>query len=135
MSLKIAIVGNSKINIGIAMAGDLTLAGHDVHFYIFPEENDTRIEIEKFGGILLDEPTDQTICKMKGLANPILENTIESAVKDAEIIVLDLPPLEIEEKFSYIILYLHDDQIVHFNTHGYWSVLRVMEQPRKSGKS
>jgi len=38
MSLKIAVIGNTGMNIGAAVAGDMALAGHDVRFLLWPDQ-------------------------------------------------------------------------------------------------
>ena len=38
MTLKIAVVGNTGMNIGAAVAGDMALGGHDVRFLLWPEQ-------------------------------------------------------------------------------------------------
>ena len=38
MTATIAIIGNSRLHIGMALAGDLALGGHDVRFAPWPDQ-------------------------------------------------------------------------------------------------
>ena len=136
MTETVAIVGNSALNIGVAMAGDLALAGHDVAFFLWPDQRETYGAVKGAGGIRLLEPTDQTLSGRTGVSRPRTVTTeLAAALAEADLVVMDVAALELESRFAELLPHLRNDQVVHVNTHGYWPALRVAGTLREAGKA
>jgi opine dehydrogenase len=58
---------------------------------------------------------------------------VEEALKDVDVVFCDLPVFELEKRFEAIAPYLQDEQIVYFNTYGYWAALRAANILKESG--
>lgn len=136
MTGTIAIVGNTKLNIGIAMAGDLALAGHDVTFFLWPDQGETYEAVVECGGIQMRDPADHTLSGRTGVGRPRRVTTeLTAAVAGADLVVMDVAAPELERRFAELLPHLRNDQIVHVNTHGYWPSLRVAGALRETGKT
>jgi opine dehydrogenase len=136
MSDSIAIIGNTALNIGIAMAGDLTLAENRVGFCIWPDQRDTLDAVLGEGGIHMDEPISETLSGRTGLAKPTyVGDDPAQAMEGAGLIVMDVAASEIEQRFAQVLPHLQDGQVVHVNTHGYWPALRLAGALKAAGKT
>lgn len=136
MTEHIAIIGNSGLNIGIFMAGDLALAGEEVAFFLWPDQSETRARVVEGGGIRMEEPADRTLSRRTGLGLPrLVTQDLSAAVDGASLVVMDVAAAELESRFAELAPHLADGQVVHINTHGYWPALRVARQLRSAGKS
>ena len=135
MTKQVAIIGNTPLNLGTGVGADLALASHDVRFCGWPENADILVEIEKRGGLEVLGGVNELISKLNGLATfKVATMDIAQAVKGADLIIMDAPWLEIEERFSRVLPHLENGQVVHINTHGYWGAFRVAAQLRAAGK-
>lgn len=61
MTLSIAVIGNSGLNIGAAMASDLALAGHDVRFQLWADQLECLDAARTASGIRLGPPATETL--------------------------------------------------------------------------
>jgi opine dehydrogenase len=59
---------------------------------------------------------------------------VEEALKDVDVVFCDIPVFELEKRFEAVAPYLQDEQIVYFNTYGYWATLRAANILKESGK-
>jgi opine dehydrogenase len=124
MKPKIAVFG--ALNNGLTVAADLTLAGYRVNLLELPEFQQKIAPIQKAGGIQLSGEKHALVSGKTGLAKLNMVTTdVEEALKDVDIIFVDVPVTEYEARFKAIAQYLKDGQIVNFNTYGYWPCLRV----------
>ena len=129
MTLSIAMVGNSGLNIGAAMAGDLALAGHDVRFQLWADQLDCLDAVRAEGGIRIGPPATETLSGCSGLGKPrILTDDPAQAVSGADLVVMDVAALELEERAAQLIPHLENGQVLHVNTHGYWPALRLASE-------
>jgi hypothetical protein len=132
---RIAVIGNSQINIGAGVAADLALAGHDVAFFNWPESREIIDEINAQGGIEVRGDPNELVSGRLGLAKPRLATTdIAAALSDAELVIVDVPWLDLERRFAQMLPSLVNGQVVHINMHGYWGAFRVAPMLRAAGK-
>ncbi len=102
---KICVIGAG--NGGSAIAGDMTLAGHDCHLYEFPEYVDNIRPIIDSGGI------EVTGIARTGFAKLALATTnIEEAVKGTSVIMVSTQALAHERLAHDVAPYLKDGQAV-----------------------
>ncbi len=136
MTVAIAMVGNTILNIGAAMSGDLALGGHDVRFALWDDQTDCLDAIRAAGGITLTPPASQTLSGCNGLGTPrILTNDPAEAVTGANLVVMDVQAIELEERAAKLIPHLENGQVLYVNTHGYWPGLRLAAALRSAGKA
>lgn len=133
--MKVAVIGNSAINVGTAVAADLALAGHDVSFAMWTGGDDLLEAMRRRGGIAFHGRTEHALGRRASLAQPRLYDALSDAVADAEIIILDMPAPEFETKFALLVDHLRNGQIVHVNIHGYWPGLRLAPMLRAAGRA
>ena len=135
MGLKIATFGNQHMNLGHAIAADLTLAGHEVSILDLPEYAENIEGIKKQGGIHVDGNTDALTSGKTGFAEIGLVTTDpEEALRDADLIFLDVPADALEKRVRAIAPFIKDGAVLHFNYYGYWSSLRVAPILKEFGK-
>jgi opine dehydrogenase len=130
----VAVIGNSAINSGFAVAADLAMAGHAVRLAAWPGAEATLEPIRRRGGIELAGLVDQLLSRTLGLATPRLADTPAEALKGARLVYLDMPAPEFEERFATLIPHLEPGQVVHVNIHGYWPALRLAPLLRRAGR-
>jgi opine dehydrogenase len=133
--MKIAVIGNSAINAGTAVAADLALAGHDVRFAMWPGGEDLIEAIRRKGGLELAGRVAHARAGRGGLARTQICDALAEAAAGAEIVVLDMPAPEFESKFALLVDHLAPGQIVHVNLHGYWPALRLAPLLRDAGRA
>lgn len=135
VSRRIAVIGNSLINIGAGVAADLALAGHDVAFFNWPDSPGIIDEINAQGGIEVRGDTNELVSGKLGLAKLRVATTdIGEALSDAELVIVDVPWLDLERRFAQMLPSLVNGQVVHINMHGYWGAFRVAPMLRAAGK-
>lgn len=132
--MQVAVIGNSTLNGGFAVAADLALVGHDIRLAVWSGMEATLEPIAARGGIELVGKLEHATGGCGGVAKLRIE-TQRDAIRGAEVVVLDAPPLEFEIRFQEIVDALEEDQIVLFNLHGYWPALRVAPLLRAAGKT
>lgn len=121
--MRLAVIGDSTIHAGFAIAADCALAGHDVRIAAWPGEEGSLAPVARRGGIELTGRVDQALAGDGGLARVELCELAE-VVQGAELIVIDTPAPTFEARFETLAPHLADGQIVHVAMHGYWPALR-----------
>ena len=90
MMHRIAVIGNSAINLGVGCAADLALAGHDVSLFVWPEDAAFLDVIKAQGGIEVRGDTRELVSGKTGRASLRTATTdIAEAVDGAELIIVD----------------------------------------------
>jgi opine dehydrogenase len=103
--MKIAILGNSPLNIGIACAAELAAMGHEVH-----------VALSALPGAV----------EIAGQGRwPLHPGTAKSALHDADFAVIDIPPPDLLAVLEPHLADLSRVPVVHVNSHGYWPALRL----------
>lgn len=136
MPLKIAVMGNTGMNIGAAVAGDMALAGHDVRFLLWPEQRECLDACRAAGGIEMGDPASETISGKTGLA-PLTAITDDpsEALAGADLVVMDEAQLDLEARAPKFIPHLENGQVLHVNMHGYWPGFRLAPLLRAADKA
>lgn len=127
---RVAVIGSSGFNVGVAVAADLALAGYAVAFWPGDAGGAIHAEADRRGGIVVEGPPEQLVSGKIGLARPRLTGNAGAAVDGADLIVLDAAPAAVEDVFAAILPALAAGQVVHINTHGYWPALRLADPLR-----
>jgi len=123
--MNIAILGNSPTNAGIAMAADMSLAGHDVRLARWSAADADFDAIRKNGGIDLAGDPRHLVSGRLGKATPALCDQPAQAIEGAELVVLDFAPADLEARVAGIAPMLAGGQVLHINTNSYWSAFRA----------
>jgi len=136
MKPKVAVFGNSGLNIGHGIAADLSLAGYEVRLFDLPRFHEMIMPIQKLGGILVSGDLNALTSKQTGFSKiELITTDPEKALEDVDVIFIDIyPAYEIEERFRLIAPYIKDGAIVNFNNYGYWPSLRVADILQEEGK-
>lgn len=135
MRPNIAIFGNQPINLGHAIAADLTLAGYKVNVFDLPEYENTLEPIRGLGGIHVTGDTKATVSGKTGFAKLNMVTTDpKKALRDVDLLFIDVPAHEFENRLKPIIPYIKDGAVLHFNYYGYWPSLRMTNLLREAGK-
>jgi opine dehydrogenase len=132
---KVAVIGNTARAIGAVCAADLTLAGHQVRYTVFPEHKDQLPELRKEEGFTVEGDAKHLISRKTGFAklDKICDTTAE-ALKDAEAVLIEVDIHQLEEKFSKMIPEFARGAVVHVQSHGYWPAARLTPLLRKAGR-
>ncbi len=133
--MEIAVIGNSVVNTGFAVAADFALAGHSVRVAAWPGAETSLDPLRRKGGIELTGDPRQSNSGKLGLAKPALKDSPKEALAGAKLVFLDMLAPEFEERFPKIVEHLEPGQVVHVNIHGYWPALRLAPYLRAAGKS
>ncbi|WP_431285630.1 NAD/NADP octopine/nopaline dehydrogenase family protein [Humitalea sp. 24SJ18S-53] len=133
--MKVAVIGWSPFDVGPALAADLALAGHEVHFAPWPDQGAMLETILRNGGLDVVGGTGETISGGSGRA-PVasIGMDIAQAVAGAEVVLVDCAPPELEARMPSLIPHLERGQVVHVNSHGYFVVLRLLPLLAAAGK-
>ncbi|MBN1103670.1 MAG: NAD/NADP octopine/nopaline dehydrogenase family protein [Deltaproteobacteria bacterium] len=135
MRPKIAVYGNQHMNLGHAVAADLTLAGHEVTVFDLPEHGNTIAPLLDMGGIHVSGNPKALVSGKTGFAKPHRISTDpEEALRGVDLLFIDVPTDAFETRLEPIIPYIRDGAVLHFNYYGYWPSLRVAPLLRKAGK-
>lgn len=123
---RVAIVGNRGANIGAWMAGDLALAGFEVRFCLWDDEQDCYDAFKAAGGVFMNGPASETVSGRTGLGVPkTTTKDPAEALAGAELVVMDVAATELEDRVRRIVPYLENDQVLYINSHAHWSGLRL----------
>ena len=110
--MKVAILGAGHG--GIAMAGDLTLAGHEVRLAALPDHAGNLQLLQAFGGIMVEGITSSGA--PPGFARPALMTTdLAAALKGAQVVMVVVPAFGQEPYMRALIEHGEKGQIVVFN--------------------
>lgn len=123
---KVAIIGAG--NGGITAAADLTHRGFDVCLYEMPEYQKNLDGIRKKGGI---DFTDENGEKFIDFNN--VTSDIETAVHDAEIIMLTVPSFAIENISGVLAPHIDESQIIFINGAGTMGSVRFVNKAKEMG--
>ena len=135
MKPKIATFGNQRINLGHAIAADLSLAGYEVNVFDLPENEDGLQPLRELGGIHVTGDTKVIASGKTGFAKLNMVTTDpEEALRDVDLLFVDVPAHEFEIRMKPIIPYIKDGAVLHFNYYGYWPSLRLANLLREAGK-
>lgn len=135
MPFPVAVIGNSSLNIGFAVAADLSLAGHEVRLAHWPDRADALDPVRSRGGFEVQGNPTELVSGKLGHARPTMITTdVGAALRGADVILLDVEPAELEARFATLLPDLVDGQIVHVNMHGGWPALRLAPLLRAVGK-
>ena len=79
---RVAVIGNTPRAIGAVCAADLTLAGHQVRFAVFPEQRDQLSAVRKAGGFSVEGDAKHLVSKKTGFAklDRICDTTAEPSI-------------------------------------------------------
>ncbi|MGI0490082.1 NAD/NADP octopine/nopaline dehydrogenase family protein [Pantanalinema rosaneae CENA516] len=132
--MRIAVIGNTPVNGGVAVAADLALCGHDVAFAPWPGEEKQLDPLLDQGGIRLEGETALALSGAGGLASLRLTASLPEALDGAELVLLDMAAPDFEMRFAQLLPVLARDQHVHVNMHGYWPALRLAPLLRDAGR-
>ncbi|NKB57972.1 MAG: hypothetical protein GKS00_16735 [Alphaproteobacteria bacterium] len=136
MTVAIAVIGNTGMNIGATMAGDLALGGHDVRFAPWPDQAECLEAVRAAGGITLMPPSAPSPSARSGLGTPrILTDDPAEAIAGADLVVMDVEPAELEERAAGLIPHLENGQVLFVSTYGYWPALRLAPALRAADKA
>lgn len=136
MKPKVAVYGNQHMNLGHAIAADLTLAGHQVTLFDLPEHRQSLQPIEAMGGIQVSGNPRALVAGRTGLAKPHKVTTDpEEGLRGVELLFVDVPADEFRERMTPVIPYIEDGAVLHFNYYGYWPALRLAPLLKEAGKA
>jgi opine dehydrogenase len=132
---KVAVIGNTARAIGAVCASDMTLSGHQVRFAVFPEQKDQLPALRAAGGFTVDGGAQHLVSKKAGFAklDKICDTTAE-ALRDAEVVLIEVDMHQLEKKFSAMIPEFARGAVVHVQSHGYWPAARLTPLLRKAGR-
>jgi len=132
---RVAVIGNTARAIGAVCAADLTLSGHQVRFCVFPEQKDQLPAIRAAGGFNVEGDPKHLISKKTGFAklDKICDTTAE-ALKDAEVVLIEVDMAQLEDKFRRMIPEFARGAVVHVQSHGYWPAARLTPLLRNAGR-
>jgi opine dehydrogenase len=132
---KVAVIGNTARAIGAVCAADLTLSGHQARFCVFPEQKDQLPAIRAAGGFNVEGDPKHLISKKTGFAklDKICDTTAE-ALKDAEVVLIEVDMAQLEDKFRRMIPEFARGAVVHVQSHGYWPAARLTPLLRNAGR-
>lgn len=117
---------------GIAMAGDLTLAGHEVRLAATPDHASNLKLLMAFGGIVVEGVTSSGA--PGGFAKPALMTTdCGAAIKGAEVVMVVVPAFGQEPYMRLLIEQGEKGQIVVFNP-GKFGALSFAKMLREAGR-
>src|SRR5690348_5775371 len=132
---RVAVIGNTPRAIGAVCAADLTLAGHQVRFTVFPGQDNVLPALRKAGGFTVEGDARHLISKKTGFAElDRICDTSAEALKDAEAVLIEVDIHQLEEKFSAMIPEFARGAVVHVQSHGYWPAARLTPMLRKAGR-
>ena len=131
---KVAVIGNTARAIGAVCASDMTLSGHQVRFAVFPEQKDQLPALRAAGGFTVDGGAQHLVSKKAGFAklDKICDTTAE-ALRDAEVVLIEVDMHQLEKKFSAMIPEFARGAVVHVQSHGYWPAARLTPHLRRAG--
>jgi opine dehydrogenase len=128
--MKVAILGAGHG--GIAMAGDLTLSGHEVRLAATPDHSSNLKLLMAFGGIVVEGVTSSGA--PVGFAKPAMITTdCAAAIKGAEVVMVVVPAFGQEPYMKLLIDHGEKGQIVVFNP-GKFGTLAFAKMLKDAGR-
>ena len=133
--MKVSIIGNTSRNIGVACAGDFSLAGHEVRFAVFADQSAHIAQAIASGELALEGDSKNSISGRTGRstlrsigADPV------AAVDGAEIVILDIAMQEIVGRFGDLATGLAPGALVHVQSYGCWASCLLTPLLRHAGR-
>jgi opine dehydrogenase len=111
--MRVAVLGNSHLNIGAGSAAELALAGHEVRVAL--SSLPRRLHVAGHGDV------------------PLHPMAPDAALDGADLAVVDIPPAELLPVLRPLLPALARVGAVHVNSHGYWPALRLGTAMRRAG--
>jgi opine dehydrogenase len=128
--MKVAVLGAGSG--GQALAGDLTLAGHEVRLAAVKEHANSIQIIKSCGGLYIDGTTSGS--HATGFARiPVVTTDIAEAVKDAAVVMVVIPAFGQEVYMRELVRHAAPGQIVVFNP-GKFGALTFARLLREAGR-
>ena len=129
----VAVLGNTLRNPGAACAADLALAGHAVHYALFDPEPGALDVVRSRGGFDLQGDPATYFSRKTGTA-PLARicDSVVDAIDGAEVVLIDVPPPELEPRFATLLPHLPPEVVVHVQSPGYWSAARLTPMLRRA---
>lgn len=128
--MKVAILGAGHG--GVAMAGDLTLAGHEVRLAAVPEHAGNLKLLQAFGGIMVEGVTSSGA--PVGFARPAMMTTdVAAAIRGARVIMVVVPAFGQDAYMRLIIEHGEKGQLVVFNP-GKFGTLSFAKMLKETGR-
>lgn len=104
MQSPVAVIGNSGLNIGFAVAADLSLAGHEVRLAHWPDRTGALDPVRARDGFEVQGDPAQLVSGKLGHARPVMIRTeIGAALRGADVVFLDVEPAELEARFAALL--------------------------------
>jgi opine dehydrogenase len=117
---------------GISMAGDLTLAGHEVRLAATPDHATNLKLLMAFGGIVVEGVTSSGA--PPGFARPAMMTTdVAAAIRGAAVVMIVVPAFAQEPYMRALLEYGEKGQIVVFNP-GKFGTLAFASMLREAGR-
>jgi opine dehydrogenase len=117
---------------GISMAGDLTLAGHEVRLAATPDHSTNLKLLMAFGGIVVEGVTSSGA--PPGFAKPAMMTTdVAAAIRGAAVVMIVVPAFAQEPYMRALLEYGEKGQIVVFNP-GKFGTLAFASMLREAGR-
>lgn len=134
--MKIAVVGNTPRNIGVASAADFALSGHDVAFSVFPDQIAQIADAQTKGEILVEGDPKNLISERVGIAKPrTIGADPQAALGGAEVVLLDVSMLQLEKRFRDLIPHIEAQAVVHVQSYGCWAAPRLANELANAGRN
>jgi opine dehydrogenase len=129
--MKVAVFGAGHG--GIAITGDLTLAGHEVRLAAVPEHASNLELLKAFGGIAVEGMTSSGA--PPGFAKPALMTTdLAAALRGAQVVLVVVPAFAQEPYMRALLAYGEKGQLVVFNP-GKFGTLHLARLLREAGRA
>lgn len=136
MTSRIAVIGNRGANIGAWMAGDLALAGFEVRFFLWDDQQDCFDAFASAGGVTMTAPASETMSGRIGLGVPkTITKDLSEAIAGADLVVMDVAAQDLEEEGGRLIPFLENGQVLYINSHAHWSGMRLAPLLRAADKA
>lgn len=133
--MKVAVIGNSTRALGAVCAADLTLAGHEVRYAVFPEQQSQLAAVREAGGFTVDGDPKQLVSKKTGFAKLArICDTTREALTDARVVLIEVDMHQLEAKIGAMIPEFARGAVVHVQSHGCWPAARLTPLLRKAGR-
>ncbi|XWN31554.1 MAG: NAD/NADP octopine/nopaline dehydrogenase family protein [Devosia sp.] len=123
--MRVAVLGNSPLNIGVVLAADLAALGHDVALWAFSDQDDVASIISEKGLAIADNGVSLACGRAGAVPSPRLPTTCADALDGAQVVFLDPGASAIEARVEEITPCLARGQHIHIECHGYWAALRA----------
>ncbi|MEM8855944.1 MAG: hypothetical protein AAGD34_19735, partial [Pseudomonadota bacterium] len=87
--MRVAVLGNSPLNIGVVLAADLAALGHDVALWTFGDQGDVAATIAETGLVIEDNGVALACGRAGAVPLPRFPATCAEALDGAQVVFLD----------------------------------------------